>query len=114
MSKAEAQKMASPANGAAAGGARSESVSSVAAPPRATAQNPSENEIMVRLQRMVEVTRRFFEVEPAATKPLRRALRSYPVPAPVAWRWCRGEPDGKRWFHKEYPYGTASERRGRM
>lgn len=66
------------------------------------------------LQRILDVTRRFFEIDPAPRKPLPHAARSYPVPAPVAWRWCRGDDgDRHRWFHNEYPYGAADASRSR-
>jgi len=63
----------------------------------------------LHLQRMLKITRRFFEVEAAERKPWRRGGRSYPVPLPAGWRWClREDAERNRWYHKEYPYGAAA------
>ncbi|MBI4206059.1 MAG: hypothetical protein HY527_13645 [Betaproteobacteria bacterium] len=69
---------------------------------------------MLRMQRVVEITRRFFKIESTASQPLPRAVRSYPIPAPAAWRWClRDGVERNRWYHGEYPYSAAAARRGR-
>jgi hypothetical protein len=68
-------------------------------------------ETLLHLQRMLEITRQFFEVEPAVRKPLQCGGRSYPVPPPVGWRWClRQDAERNRWYHTEYPYGAAPRR----
>lgn len=111
-SKAQAQETFPPATDgtAVAGIARSESGSPAAASRDAT-DDPRAREILLQLQRMLEVTRRFFEIKPITPAAPSRTVRSYPIPTPVAWRWCQRDgaaPD--RWYHGEYPYGAAKAR----
>jgi hypothetical protein len=68
---------------------------------------PQESLLHLHLQRMLEITRRFFEVEAAERRPRQRGGRSYPVPLPGGW-CLREDAERNRWYHKEYPYRAAA------